>query len=232
MDEGMMARERCPTPDQEHQSPSLSHAHYIPRQGSGRMEGLRAPNPWVREAGRLKELGNTSYTGKYYAQAETAYSNALLELDEVRERREGNEKQGRIKIYHGADPPMPPCQSGADNEVEPLALRCTLLQNRAACRLQLRDYEGVIDVCAVPCFALPWVAPVRRCPCLVAAVLCVSASVEDRPTLSHRHTQQDCNEALAFDPSRTKARYRRALACEGLGQLPEALKDIKAVVRG
>lgn len=37
-------------------------------------------------------------------------------------------------------------QSGVDNEPEPLALRCTLLQNRAACRLQLKQFAGCLEV--------------------------------------------------------------------------------------
>jgi len=36
---------------------------------------------------------------------------------------------------------------------------------------------------------------------------------------------------LAFDRARTKARYRRGLAYEGMGRYGDALKDLKAVVR-
>lgn len=42
---------------------------------------------------------------------------------------------------------------------------------------------------------------------------------------------QDCNEVLAFDKTRAKARYRRGLAYEGLGCYDDALKDLQAVVR-
>jgi len=42
---------------------------------------------------------------------------------------------------------------------------------------------------------------------------------------------QDSNAALALDPSREKAIYRRAQALEGLGKTSDALKDLKDLVR-
>ena len=43
---------------------------------------------------------------------------------------------------------------------------------------------------------------------------------------------QDCNAALAIDPAREKAVFRRAQAQEGLGKHGEAFKDFKALVGG
>lgn len=40
---------------------------------------------------------------------------------------------------------------------------------------------------------------------------------------------EDCSEVLAIDPEKSKARYRRGLAYEGLDQLELALSDFKQV---
>ena len=41
---------------------------------------------------------------------------------------------------------------------------------------------------------------------------------------------QDCNAALALDPRRVKAIFRRAQALEGLGKAGDAFKDLKDLV--
>jgi len=41
----------------------------------------------------------------------------------------------------------------------------------------------------------------------------------------------ECDDALRRDPSHSKSRYRRALACEALGRLPEAKAELRRLVR-
>lgn len=116
-------------------------------------------NKWVVSATELKTLGNEAFTRKpnpdYYSAAQR-YTHALRELDEVSFERQGSRGDPVTLSEAGPDYKLHPIQSGADNEPEPLALRCTLLQNRAACRLNLRYYQQCIDVRPCPCvYALP-----------------------------------------------------------------------------
>lgn len=130
---------------------------------------------------------------------------------------------------------VPPTQSGVDNEPEPLALRCTLLQNRAACRLQLKQYACCQQVLLVlrrsvgrsaGCIALRTTHPHTH------GFSCRPILNTLNPTITlPKHQNQDCNEVLAFDKTRAKARYRRGVAYEGLGCYDDALKDLRAVVR-
>ncbi|CAM9672498.1 unnamed protein product, partial [Choristocarpus tenellus] len=41
----------------------------------------------------------------------------------------------------------------------------------------------------------------------------------------------DCTAALALDPGRVKALYRRAMARESMGENVEALKDLKKALK-
>lgn len=43
--------------------------------------------------------------------------------------------------------------------------------------------------------------------------------------------EMDCDQALAIEPSYTKARYRRAVACKEQGKFAEAIKDLEAVLK-
>ena len=72
----------------------------------------------VDKAEERKAQGNSAYERADFSEALRHYGDALHQLDE----------------------------SGEDNEPGPLALRCTLLTNQAACHLKLQRYERCIEV--------------------------------------------------------------------------------------
>lgn len=101
---------------------------------------------------------------------------------------------------------------GDEGKQQEHALRCTLHSNRAACYLQLKRFGECVEVR------------------LLFSYACV-----DRPNpIQHdlflqppTVNEQEATAALALNPQQVKALYRRAQACERLGQLEPALRDLR-----
>lgn len=78
----------------------------------------------------LKERGNFLYAQKKYEEALRVYKQALETLMAEKARREDDEEE----------------EEDEGEEESRRHLRCTLLTNCAACRLQLKQLEGCVEV--------------------------------------------------------------------------------------
>jgi tetratricopeptide (TPR) repeat protein len=158
----------------------------------------------MRRAQTLKEEGNRAFLAKQYAAAAACYTDSLGALG---------------KCYYSA------CRSSCSLFFlsEPPSLFFLLPSNAILSSAQS---------CLVP---IPLTPPetsgvdneepaiVLRCALLSNRAAC------SLPLKQFNACLEDCNEVLAFDAKKEKARYRRGLAYEGLGELDSALRDLKQV---